>query len=237
MSNELWIVIIIVILALLLCLLLAIANFAGERFFEKYKQMNAILVDEDITTQEFFNRINASHFEGRIQVAPVANVGGDAYAKGILFLSNQTLSSQGLAGFTIIAHEMGHALQDATGRKLKRLHALRWIGKIVGIFMMPCYLVGLVLLIIGGNLFYWGIGCIAAGFLIFLLAIIIKAVTIAVEKDASKHAVAFLSEYLHEKEVKKCKRFLKDAKLTYWADLFRSLLGWTMLTRKSKLFK
>ena len=37
-------------------------------------------------------------------------------------------------------------------------------------------------------------------------------------------------------EMKKAKRFLKDARLTYWADFLRAILGWTMLSKKSKLF-
>ena len=52
--------------------------------------------------------------------------------------------------------------------------------------------------------------------------------------EASKNAIVFLSEVINEKELKQCKKFLNDARLTYWGDMFKTLLGWTMLTRKRK---
>ena len=71
---------------------------------------------------------------------------------------------------------------------------------------------------------------------IFILALVIKLMTIAIEKDASKKALGFLEMILGDEELRTAKSFLKDAGLTYWADFLRIILGWTGISKKSKLF-
>lgn len=223
-----------IVLVVTLAAGLSIANFAYDSFYEKYQKLDKKHVS--ISPIEFYQHINNSHLGGRVMVGQT-KPGEDAYSGGVIFLSQQTVNSWSLASLSIIAHELGHAKQDQTSSKLKKLSRLRKAGRFVGVFMFPLLLAGLVLTIIGGNLFYIGIGLAAGGLFIFLLAIIIKAVTIRIEKEASKNALVFLREVLQPKDVKACKKFLDGAKLTYWADMFRTLLAWTMLTRKTKLFR
>ena len=102
--------------------------------------------------------------------------------------------------------------------------------------MLPSIIAGGILMIIGQNLFFWGIGLVAFGVLIFFLALFIKLRTISIEKDASKNAIKFLSEFFDEKDLKYCKSFLNSARLTYWAEFLRLCLGWTAMSRKAKLF-
>ncbi len=230
------IIAIAVVIIILLCACLAVANFAGEDFYEKLRELKNQRIENDITVIKFFNIINEGHFYGKLMVAETKE-GTDAYANGVLFLSRSTVISNNIASFAIIAHELGHAKQDATSKKLKRMSALRRTGGVIGFFMFPLLIAGLVLMLFGGNLFYYGIGLISGGLLIFILAIVIKALTINIEKEASQNALGFLEEICTDSEIKTCKEFLNDAKLTYWSDLFRSLLGWTMLTRKGKLFR
>ena len=77
---------------------------------------------------------------------------------------------------------------------------------------------------------------LGVGGFIFLLALFIKLRTISIEKDASKKAIILLQDYLNEKELKESKKFLNDAKLTYWADFLRIFLWWSGMSRKTKLF-
>ena len=81
-----------------------------------------------------------------------------------------------------------------------------------------------------------GLVCLGLGLLIFIFAIFLKYKEIQIEKEASVFALDFLREFLTEEEVKKCKEFLDSARLTYWASLFRSMLGWTFLTKKDRMF-
>lgn len=231
-----WIIAIIVGGLLLLCFLLSVANFSGERFMERYQVMNKKFANSGILPIEFISRLNLKYFQGRLQIVQISKVASDAYSKGKLFLSTDTLKTPSLASFTIIAHEMGHALQDITGKKLKKLSRLRRLGRLLGVLMLPSIIAGGILMILGNELFWYGVILIGVGVFIFFLALFIKLRTISIEKDASKKALNFLNEFFNETEVKQCKTFLNDARLTYWADFLRLCLGWTAMSRKTKLF-
>ncbi len=228
-----------VILGVLLCASLSIANFSYESFYYKYLDLDKEATSSGLSTMGFFQLINKSYFNGKITIynSDSEEIGVGAYAKGVLFLPSTTIESNSLASFAIIAHELGHAKQDFFSNKLKVMNRLRKIGRIIGKFMFPLLLCGLILLIVGGSVFYYGVGLLSAGIMIFLLAIILKARTIVIEKDASQNALVYLNEVLNGKEVKECKKFLNSAKLTYWGDMFRTFLGWTRLTRKTKMFR
>lgn len=228
--------IIVIALVVIFCFLLAVANYSGERFFEKYEKLNEERVSCFYNSLEFVGQINHKYFNGELKLGRTDEKCGDAYAKGILFLSRETFSSPSLASFSIIAHEMGHARQDREGGKLTSLNRLRKIGRFLGGLMLPLLIAGGILMIALPQYFYLGLALACGGGGIFLTALFIKLRTISIEKEASKYAVEYLQEYLNERELKKCKRFLNDARQTYWADFLRTLFFWTMLTKKSKLF-
>lgn len=235
---SIWVIIgLIVALGVAFCACLAVANFSYESYYNKYLELKQVQSKSGIDIFQFFVYINKGYLDDKIKIYRNEQEGQDAYAKGILFLSPSTLNTNSLAAFSIIAHELGHALQDKTSNKLKRLNFLRRLGYVVGMFMFPLLIAGVILIIIGGNLFWWGIGLAGGGLLIFILAIVIKAITIKIEKEASKNAMMFLKNVLDEKELKICRKFLNDAKLTYWGDMFRALFAWTFLTRKGILFR
>lgn len=236
MSNELIIIISVIALAVLLCFILAIANYAGERFLEKYKSFDKVEAQTDLTPLEYIDLLNQKYFNQKLQVVQISSYAGDAYSKGKLFLSTNTINKNSLASYTIISHELGHAKQDKEGKKLKRLAFLRKFGRIIGGLMIPLMILGAIFMIFGENLFWIGISLIGVGIVIFLTALVTKLITISIEKDASKNAIIFLQEILNNKEIKQCKKFLKEARLTYWGDFFRTLFIWTALSKKTKLF-
>ena len=232
--TTMLIIISVIAVAVLLCFLLAVANFSGERFLERFEQMNKIEIKGETSPVDFVSQMNEKYFEGSLKFVKIDGVATDAYSKGRLLLSEKTLSLNTIASYTIIAHELGHALQDKSGKKLKRLVVLRKIGRFLGLLFTPLLVGAGVLLVLG--IVKWAIAFVALSALIFLLALLVKLRTISIEKDASKKAIVFLKDYLTDNEMKMAKRFLKDAKLTYWADFLRILLWWTAMSRKSKLF-
>lgn len=234
---TIFIVISVIALGLVLCVCLAIANNAYETFYARYTELKKVRSSTQIKAVEFLNFVNAKYFEGKIKVYLNPKEGDDAYGGGAIFLSPSTVKSDSLASIAILAHELGHALQDKTSKKLKKMTALRIFGRIIGPLMFPLLLAGVILLIVGGGLFYYGVGLASGGVLIFLLSVLTKMLTISIEKDASRNALKFLREVLPEDEVKTCKKFLNDCKLTYWGDLFRTMFAWTFLTKKSKYFR
>lgn len=236
MDFTLIIIICVLAFLVMLCFFLAIANFANEKFYDSYKKMDEIEARAHMDPLEYFELLNEKHFDGEITVKTIANIAGDAYSKKTLYLSGSTQGSNSLASFSIISHEMGHALQDKKGNKLKKLNFLRRIGKILGFFLIPLFILGIILMLIDFNLLYYGIGCLGGCVLIFILALFIKIRMIAIEKEASKFAIDFLKQVLADEQVALCKKFLNDARLSYWADFFRTLLAWTFMTKKNKLF-
>lgn len=231
-----WIIIICVIaVAVLLCFLLAIANHSGERFMDKFDEMNNIPAETKFTPTEYIEFIHKKYFNKKLEIVQISNVAGDAYSKGKLFLSGDTLFKNSLASYTIISHEMGHALQDEQSKKLKKLNFLRRLGRILGSLMMPSLVAGIILLFFE-NLFIMGISLAIFSILVFSLALVVKIITISIEKDASKKAEMFLKEVLSDNQLKKCKKFLNDARLTYWGEFLKIILFWTGASRKVKLF-
>lgn len=202
---------------------------------DKYNEMNKISADTKFSPTEYINYIHQKYFKTDLEIVQIHESAGDAYSKKKLYLSSDTLYKPTLASYTIISHEMGHALQDQEGSKLKKLNILRKLGKFLGTLMMPCLVAGIILLFFE-NLFIAGVCLASFAVVVFILALVIKIMTISIEKDASKKAEMFLKEILTETQVKKCKKFLNDARLTYWAEFLRIVLIWTGVSRKSKLF-
>lgn len=221
---------------LFICFGLAVANFALDKFYDVFEEIDKIYAQTELSPWQYIDILNQKYFDGEIVVKTISNVAGDAYSKKTLYLSGATQSSQSLASFAIISHEMGHALQDKQGSKLKTLNFLRRFGKVLGWFLMPMFIGGIVLMVGWAELFWVGVGLLAGCVLTLILALFIKLRMIAIEKQASAFALDFLKEILQEEQVKQCKKLLDSARLSYWADFFRTLLAWTFMTKKTKLF-
>lgn len=232
MDVTIILIILCIGLAVLFCLCLAVANFAPEKFYMVFKQVDDIPIST-MSISEFLSEVNTQEFQGKLRVHQIGQIAGDAYVRGgDLLLSTNTLGKNGLASFTILAHELGHAMQDRDGNSLLVKSILVRIGMVIGPLMFPSLIIGIVLFAIGGNLFYWGIGLLVFGALIFLLAVILKIITIGIEGNASKRAIKLLKDRLDKKDLKEAKRLLSSAKLTYWAQLFRTLFIWKFFTKK-----
>ncbi len=229
-------------MALLLCLCLAIASFSSENFYEKLKETQQLRNTYGISTLEYVSAINKKFFDGSLRIARCKEY-NDHYSTGIVALSDSTMQSNSLASLATVSHELGHAKQDKEGNKLKKHWNMRRSGKICGFFFMPVILVGIVLSLLNvfgvlPELMFLIIGfiCLGIGFLIFCFALILKYKEIQIEKEASVFAIDFLREVLTDPEIKHCVEFLNSARLTYWAVFFKTLLGWTFLTKRDSMF-
>ena len=239
MNSTIWIIIGIVVFIVLISAILAIANFSNERFLQEYEKYNKVYINNEIDVLDFVHMLNHNNFNDRLRVQEVKEDTNNYYysKKKVVGLSRRTLTSNTLASFAIVAHEMGHAMQDKNGKKLKTHNFLRKFGAFVGYLFLPAIVAGIVLLFFGIDFRIYSYICFGVAGGILLLAILIKAITISIEKDASKIGLEFLEEIMSEDEVSKCKKLLNKARLTYWGDLFRLLLSWTFLTRKTKMFR
>lgn len=145
--------------------------------------------------------------------------------KKVLNISSGNINSTSVAALGVVAHECGHALQDAKGYKpLKiRQHVIK-ITNIVSGLLFPLLIIGLVLdlMYIGGvvgQVFIW----MAVAF--YGMSVLASLATLPVELDASKRALKMLQgfEVMDSGELIKTKKVLSAAALTYVASLLVSL--------------
>ena len=233
-----WLILIAVGVVLLLSALLAVGNFASDKFFDAYEKMFSVPANVEKTVLEFINEQNFEQFGGKLKVARTKKIAGDAYGSKnkVLILTDATLSSNSVGAFAVVAHELGHAQQDFTSKKFKTMKVFNTLGWIAGKLFLPSVIAFLVLLFFE-NLFVYSMifAGVAGG--IFLFAVFMKLMTIRLEKDASSRAIKMLDHFVPDNEMKEIKKFLKTARLTYWSDLVRLLFGWSGLVRKTKMFK
>jgi Zn-dependent membrane protease YugP len=141
--------------------------------------------------------------------------------RDILRLSRGVGRSRSVAALGIVAHEIGHAMQDATNYAPLRMRTglvpiVRigsWLGPII-------FIVGMLLSGLTGST---GIAWI--GLFLFAGTAVFSLVTLPVEFNASNRALKLLNAYqlADGQELKEAKQVLDAAALTYVAALAQSL--------------
>ena len=141
-------------------------------------------------------------------------------------LSDEVYNSTSIASLGIACHEIGHVLQHKQGYKLLKLrNFLIPIINIGSFLMWPLVILGLLLEFT--SYFYTGQVLIIIGIVIFGLSVLFSALTLPIEKDASKRAYKMLVETgeLTQEEGEGVKAVLNAAALTYVASLVVSILS------------
>lgn len=153
-----------------------------------------------------------------------------------LRLSNNVYGSRSLAALGVAAHEAGHAVQDKTGYLPLKFRKGIWPVASFGSNLGPIvFMVGLMLMFFTG-----GGGEVArliaqAGILLFSAGAFFTVVTLPVEFNASKRALAMLTEegIVTDRERQDARKVLNAAALTYVASAFMAIM---MLLRFILLF-
>ena len=141
-------------------------------------------------------------------------------------LSEEVYNSTSVASLGIACHEIGHVLQRKQGYGLMKIRTFLIPFINIGSFMMwPLVIIGLILEITQ----YFAVGKILLiiGISIFGLSVLFSALTLPIEKDASKRAYKMLVKTgeLTEEEGKGVKAVLDAAAMTYVASLLVSILS------------
>lgn len=233
-----WIIVIVLAVIIIVSALLAIANYAVEKFVAVHEEMSKIQANGHKSILEFIAEVNHEQLGGKLKIAKTNKNIGDGYSSKskTLVLSEETLKNDTISSFAITAHELGHALQDEQSNLLKHKIRLKKTGWVFGKLFLPCLLVCVVLLFFPQYVTLAIVfGGVSAG--IFLLAVILKSLTLYIEKDASKRAMILLDEFLPKSDMKLVKKYLKSARLTYLSDLLKLFFSWSGLTGKTKMFR
>ncbi|MEE0970216.1 MAG: zinc metallopeptidase [Clostridia bacterium] len=134
----------------------------------------------------------------------------------VIRLSDAVYSSSGIGAVGVAAHEAGHAVQYAENyRPMKIRAAIIPATNIGSKLAIPIFLIGL--------LFSYELALI--GIALFSLTAVFQAVTLPVEFDASRRAIAALegSPRLAGEEIQGARKVLRAAALTYVAALASAL--------------
>ena len=138
-----------------------------------------------------------------------------------LNLSDSVCNATSVAAVGVAAHECGHAIQHARGYVPLRLRsAFVPIANFGSALAWPVLIVGLIM----NN--RSSMFLIHLGIILFSFAVLFQLITLPVEFDASRRALAQLREQgiLGEQELDKTRKVLKAAALTYVASAAAAIL-------------
>lgn len=154
-----------------------------------------------------------------VRVERTAGTLSDHYSpkEKVVRLSADVYDSTSAAAVGVAAHEVGHAIQHATGyAPLKVRNAIIPVTSVASKLSMPFVILGIVLNFAP---------LVSAGVIFFGLATLFQLITLPVEFNASSRAVAALPSvlYLDERQLGDVRKVLRAAALTYVASLAVSL--------------
>lgn len=202
---------------------LLLAFYARAKVSSAYKRYSAQPNQRGLTGYDAARvLLRSAGLEG-IGVEEVPGRLSDHYDPGkkVLRLSQGVARSPSVASLGIVAHEIGHAVQDATNYGPLRLRSGlvpmvsigSWLGPIV---FIAGYLLSAVT---HSTAIAW------LGLFLFAGTVVFALVTLPVEFNASKRAVQLLNTYglAAGQELQQTKQVLDAAALTYVAALAQSL--------------
>ena len=198
------------------------AAFWVRSSYKKYsKQMSASGLTGAQTARMILDRNNLSS----VRVEPVAGQLTDHYdpRSKTVRLSEGNFGQNSIAAVSVAAHEVGHAIQDATGYTPMKLRSgLFPIVNFAGQLWFPLFFIAFITGVgtATGQLF------IQLAALAFLGILAFHVVTLPVEINASTRAYGLLTRYgiLSHSEAGGTKRVLTAAAFTYIAAALTALL-------------
>jgi Zn-dependent membrane protease YugP len=152
-----------------------------------------------------------------------------------LNLSRQVAAGTSVAAEAVVAHEIGHALQDHQGFFAMRIRSGLVPAANLGSQAGPLIVIaGLLLSVFTGSSF--GFYVALAGLFLFAAVVLFQLITTPVELDASRRALRLLAEngVIVPEEQDGARRMLRAAAFTYWVALFGAVL--TLLYYASLVF-
>lgn len=193
------------------------ASMKVQGAFNKYSRVRSL---SGYTGEETARRILVMNGLGNVNIRPVQGSMTDHYnpMDKEVSLSQTVYGQNSISAISVAAHEVGHAIQDATGYSFLRFrHKLYPITHIASQLSMPLIIFGFI------SSFE---GMVTIGLVLFSFTTVFALVTLPVELNASERAIAALSSsgILSDEELVGAKRVLSAAAFTYVAAAATSIL-------------
>ncbi len=192
--------------------------WASANVNSTYKKYSRVKSMSGLTANDAVRRILDSNGLKNVRIEHVSGNLTDHYdpKANVIRLSDATDGSNSAAAIGVAAHEAGHAVQHAVGyTPIKIRMALVPVCNIGSNLAIPLILMS----------FLFGIPSLAyVGIIAFATATVFQLVTLPVEFDASRRAIAILENgYMSGDDLRASKKVLRAAALTYVASLAVSL--------------
>lgn len=215
--------------AVLLLPALLLAIWAQHQVSSAYARWSQVAARSGWSGADLARALLRRYGLDHVAVQPVAGHLTDHYDPRVrvVRLSHDVYHGRSLAALGIAAHEVGHAIQHATGyAPLHVRNAIIPVTQFGSQLAFPLFFLGFFV--------RWD-PLMEAGILLFLTVVLFQVITLPVEFNASARALALLAEggYLAPDEIGPTRSVLNAAALTYVAalvmavaQLVRLLLYW-----------
>jgi Zn-dependent membrane protease YugP len=204
-----------------------ISGLAGLWVKSSYSKYSKKMSNSGMTGAQVARSILDRNGLTDVRVEPVAGQLTDHYdpRSKVVRLSEDNFNKNSIAGVSVAAHEVGHAIQDATGYTPMKLRAgLFPIVNFSNQLFMPLLFGGFILGGMSGQ--GTGVFLIQLAAILFASVLAFHVVTLPVEINASTRAYGQLTRYgiLSHSEASGTKRVLTAAAFTYIAAALTALL-------------
>ncbi|MBN1384787.1 MAG: zinc metallopeptidase [Elusimicrobia bacterium] len=199
---------------LLLIPVLIFAIWAQSMVSSTYKKYSKVASKRGLTGAETARRILAEHGVASVSVESIKGKLSDHYdpIEKRLRLSSDIYSGTSIAALGIAAHEAGHAIQHSKGyAPLNIRNAVYPVASFGSNFAFILFFLGF---------FFMGSKLLMdIGIFLYLGAVLFTVITLPVEFNASKRAIAILASgnYLQTEELGYARKVLNAAAMTYVA--------------------
>lgn len=199
------------------------ASFKVKSAFKKYSR---IATASGLTGAQAAGNMLRSNGLYDVEIEPTKGFLSDHYdpRSKKLRLSPEVYSGKSISSVGVAAHEAGHALQDADGYgPLKLRSAIVPAASIGSKLAWPLLIIGAIIMYAGSM---FGLVMVKIGIILFSLAVAFQLITLPVEFNASRRALAALdsSGMLMKEEVSGARKVLSAAALTYVAAAAAAVL-------------
>lgn len=192
-----------------------IALWAQVNVSSTFRKYNNVRNVKGVTADEVARRILDDNGLYNVQIERVSGTLSDHYdpRSNVVRLSDSTYGNSSVGAIGVAAHEVGHAIQHATGYlPIKIRQAIIPVTQIGSSVAIPLAILGIIM--------SWNV-LVTIGILLFSAVVLFQLVTLPVEFNASSRAMKTLQtqSILEGGELVGAKRVLRAAALTYVAAL------------------
>jgi Zn-dependent membrane protease YugP len=200
--------------------------YAQSKVNSTFKKYSNVVNSQHLTGAAAAERLLMANGLVNVKVEGVQSKLGDHYDPGkkVLRLSPSVANSASVAALGVVAHEVGHAVQDKTGYAFLRFRTsfvpAANLGSTLGYI---CVILGFIIYLFSRSEF--GMTIVLTGIFLFSLAVIFSLVTLPVEYNASNRARQMLQStgLVSVQELNGASAVLSAAALTYVAATLQAM--------------